>query len=120
MDGSAALDEGNRERVRTAAWILFEQNHDRVDQLEQELSADAASNAGFAFYRMGQYDEAAKWFLQTIALDPRRAIAWLNLGDAYINLQKKTEAKDAYEKFLVVAPNSKSASDVCGKIQCLP
>jgi peptidoglycan/xylan/chitin deacetylase (PgdA/CDA1 family)/TolA-binding protein len=42
MDGSAQLDDGNRERVRTAAWILFEQNHERLDQLEQDLSADAA------------------------------------------------------------------------------
>jgi len=43
MDGSQSLDDGNRERVRTAAWILFEQNHDWLDQLEQDLSADAAS-----------------------------------------------------------------------------
>jgi peptidoglycan/xylan/chitin deacetylase (PgdA/CDA1 family)/TolA-binding protein len=40
MDGAAALDEGNRERVRTAAWILFENNGDRLDNLEQDLRAD--------------------------------------------------------------------------------
>jgi peptidoglycan/xylan/chitin deacetylase (PgdA/CDA1 family)/TolA-binding protein len=42
MDGAAALDEGNRERVRTAAWILFEKNHERLDEMEQGLRADAA------------------------------------------------------------------------------
>jgi hypothetical protein len=41
MDGAAALDEGNRERVRTAAWILFEKNHDRLDEMEQALRTDA-------------------------------------------------------------------------------
>jgi len=42
MDDSSALDEGNRERVRTVAWILFEKNRDRLDKLEDELGADAA------------------------------------------------------------------------------
>ena len=44
MDNAAALDDGNRERVRTAAWILFERNRERLDQLEQSLRADAARN----------------------------------------------------------------------------
>jgi peptidoglycan/xylan/chitin deacetylase (PgdA/CDA1 family)/TolA-binding protein len=44
MDGSSALDEGNRERVRTAAWILFEANRDRLEKMEQDLNADLASN----------------------------------------------------------------------------
>jgi peptidoglycan/xylan/chitin deacetylase (PgdA/CDA1 family)/TolA-binding protein len=43
MDGASALDEGNGERVRTAAWILFERNHDQLDQMEQSLRADAAT-----------------------------------------------------------------------------
>ncbi len=38
MHNSAALDEGNRERVRTAAWILFEKNLNRLDDLEQDSS----------------------------------------------------------------------------------
>jgi len=40
MDDSAALDEGNRERVHTAAWIQFEQNRDRLEKLEEDLHAD--------------------------------------------------------------------------------
>ena len=42
MDDAAALDEGNRERVRTTAWILFEKNRDRLETLEQDLRADLA------------------------------------------------------------------------------
>jgi peptidoglycan/xylan/chitin deacetylase (PgdA/CDA1 family)/uncharacterized caspase-like protein len=44
MDDASALDEGNRQRVRTAAWILFEKNRDRLDRLEESLRADAAKN----------------------------------------------------------------------------
>lgn len=40
MDNSAALDEGNRQRVRTAAWLQFEQNRDRLEKLETDLHAD--------------------------------------------------------------------------------
>ncbi len=86
----------------------------------QPASALFANNTGFAFFRMGQYDEAAKWFLQAIAVDPKRAVAYLNLGDAYFNLKKNAEAKDAYEKFLALAPNSKSAPDVRAKMQSIP
>ena len=44
MDNAAALDAGNHERVRTAAWILFEQNRERIDALEGSLRADSAKN----------------------------------------------------------------------------
>lgn len=40
MDNSAALDEGNRERVHTAGWILFEKNRDRLEKLEEDLRSD--------------------------------------------------------------------------------
>ncbi len=43
MDGVAALDEGNRERVRTAAWILFEKNNERLGDLERDLGAGLAA-----------------------------------------------------------------------------
>lgn len=44
MDNSSALDEGNRERVHTAAWLQFEKNRDRLEKLEQDLCADLAKN----------------------------------------------------------------------------
>ena len=42
MDGSSALDEGNRERVRNAAWILFEKNQERLKKLEDDLGVGLA------------------------------------------------------------------------------
>ena len=115
---AAANDEGMRlykEKLYAEAAAKFTEAFKL-----QPASALFANNTGFAFYRMGQYDEAAKWFLQATAVDPKRAVAWLNLGDAYFNLQKKAEAKDAYGKFLALAPNSKSAPEVREKMQSLP
>jgi peptidoglycan/xylan/chitin deacetylase (PgdA/CDA1 family)/TolA-binding protein len=40
MDGAAILDEGNRERAHTAAWILFENDGERLAKLERDLRAD--------------------------------------------------------------------------------
>jgi len=56
---------------------------------------------------------------ETIALDPHRAIAYLNLGDAYLQMGKKSEAKKAYEKYLELQPNSKVAPGVQEKIKSL-
>lgn len=38
------------------------------------------------------------------------AIAYVNLGDAYLRLGKSTEAKRVFEKYLEVAPTGRSAS----------
>src|SRR5215472_3510821 len=45
MDNSSALDEGNRERVHTAAWIQFEQNRDRLEKVEEDLHADVVNTS---------------------------------------------------------------------------
>jgi len=82
-------------------------------------SALFANNAGFAYYRLNQFDEAVKWLQQAIVLDPKRAIAYVNLGDAFAALQKNAEARAAYEKFLALSPDSKSAPYVREKLKSL-
>lgn len=86
----------------------------------QPSSALFANNVGFVYYRMQRYGDAATWFLRTVTLDPSRAVAYLNLGDAYVNEQKPAEAKAAYQKFLALAPTSRSAPDVRAKLQAIP
>jgi len=44
MDHADALDEGNHQRVRTAAWMLFEENHERLEKLDSRLRSDLARN----------------------------------------------------------------------------
>jgi len=85
----------------------------------QPASALFANNAGFAYYRMNQLDESVKWFQQAIVLDAKRAVAYVNLGDAFRDLHKNDEARAAYEKYLALAPNSKSAPSVHEKLNSL-
>jgi len=82
-------------------------------------NAQAVNNAGFAMYKLEKYEDAVRLFLQTLILDPNRAVAYINLGDAYVKLQKTPEAKAAYEKYLEVLPNSKSAPEVREKLKGL-
>ena len=119
VDAPAALnDEGMRlykeKRYMEAAAKFVEASK------AQPASALFANNAGFAYFRMGQYEDAGRWFQQAISVDPKRTIAYLNLGDTYQEMQKTTQAKDAYEKFLALAPNSKSAAAVRDKLNSLP
>jgi peptidoglycan/xylan/chitin deacetylase (PgdA/CDA1 family)/tetratricopeptide (TPR) repeat protein len=72
-------------------------------------SALAANNAGFALYKQEKFNDAIQWLNQAITLDPRRAIAYMNLGDAYMKVKRDAEAKQSYEKYLELAPTSKSA-----------
>jgi tetratricopeptide (TPR) repeat protein len=57
---------------------------------------------------------------EAIACDPSRAIAYLNLGDAYAKLIRNEEARQAYTKYLDLAPDSKSAPEVKKKLDALP
>ncbi len=82
-------------------------------------NAQAVNNAGFAMYRLEKYEDAVRLFLQTLILDPNRAVAYINLGDAYVKLRKIPEAKAAYEKYLEMLPNSKSAPEVREKVKAL-
>ena len=46
----------------------------------------AANNLGFTYYRLERHAESREWFERTVAIDPKRAVAYLNLGDAYLKL----------------------------------
>jgi len=82
--------------------------------------ARLANDAGFAHYKAGQFQDSVLWFQQAIALDPKRASAYLNLGDAYTKLNRTAEARQAYTQYLELAPNSKSALGVRRKLATLP
>jgi len=79
-----------------------------------------ANNAGFAYYKLAKYEESVIWINKALAIDPKRSVAWLNLGDSYAKLKRNAEARQAYTNYLKLAPNSKSAPDVQKKLGALP
>lgn len=82
-------------------------------------NAEYTNNAGFAYYQMGKYGESVLWLEKTISIDPKRAVAYLNLGDAYAKLRRNAKARQAYTKYLELAPDSKSAPRVKKKLDAL-
>ncbi len=82
-------------------------------------NAEYTNNAGFAYYQMGKYGESVLWLEKTISIDPKRAVAYLNLGDAYAKLRRNAKARQAYTKYLELAPDSKSAPQVKKKLDAL-
>ena len=78
-----------------------------------------ANNTGYALFRQGNFDAAVQWLTQAIEHDPNRAIAYINLGDAYEALHKNAEAKKAFEKYLELSPNGKSANYAKERLKAL-
>jgi hypothetical protein len=85
-------------------------------------NAEYANNVGFAYYRLGDYENAVTWLYKATEIDPKRAVAYLNLGDALVKLNQHREpyAREAYQKYLELAPNSKLAPEVKKKLDALP
>jgi len=104
-----------REKKYREAAAKFEE----AAQLEP-TNSQIANDAGFAYYKLENYEQSVAWFKKAIAIDPRRAVAYRNLGDAYAKLNRNTQARQAYNKYLELAPNSKSAPDVKKKVDALP
>ncbi len=50
--------------------------------------------------------EAARWYENALKIDPSRALAYLNLGDAYARAGLSESAKKAYQTFVVLAPGA--------------
>ena len=72
----------------------------------------AANNLGFVYFKQNQFDQAARWFENTLKIDPSRAIAYLNLGDAYGALKANEKAREAYQTYLELSPSPNSAEAV--------
>jgi len=85
-------------------------------------NAEYANNVGFAYYKLGDYESAVTWLYKTTEIDSKRAVAYLNLGDALLKLNRHREpyAREAYRKYLELAPDSKLAPEVKKKLDALP
>lgn len=92
-----------------------------IDALEKKPDSGLfANNAGFACYKMGRYEEALSYVKASIDLNQNRPIAYLNLGDILVKLNRNAEARDAYTEYLASGPSASAAADVKKKLDALP
>jgi len=93
-----------------------------VSEFEQAVKLDPknatmSNNLGFTLYKFEKYDESVVWLRKALKIDPQRAVAYANLADAYMKMGKTTEARQYYEKYAEMAPNSPSIDYVRKKIE---
>jgi tetratricopeptide (TPR) repeat protein len=70
--------------------------HDPVTTMSKD--AQAFYDQGMALVMSYEWIDAARSFHQALRLDPKLAMAWLGLSDAYFGLQDVDAAKDAHAK----------------------
>jgi len=73
-EGIKAIREGNFDKAIT--------HFQRAVAANSEV-AEYANNLGFAYLKNGQLDESKEAFLNTLLLDPSRAICWLNVSELF-------------------------------------
>ena len=83
------------------------------------LQSQKSVEVGDHYLRNGKYQGAAYRYLDATMWNDSNAIAWLKLGKAEEKLKDKKAAKDAYTKYLEVAPEAKDAPAIRTKLEKL-
>jgi tetratricopeptide (TPR) repeat protein len=75
--------------------------------------------AGEFYFKKGNYGAAADRFRDATQWNEGNADAWLSLGEAEEKRNRGQAARDAYEKYLQLAGNSKNAEKIKKKLEKL-
>jgi tetratricopeptide (TPR) repeat protein len=83
---------------------------------------EAARNvtAGNFYFKKGNYRAAAKRYLEATRWDPTSAEAFFKLGEASEKRKDHDAAREAYSKYLELAPDAKNAGEIKKKIAKWP
>lgn len=76
--------------------------------------------AGNFYYKKGNYRAAAKRYLEATRWDPTSAEALLKLAEADEKVKDFPGAREAYTKYLALAPDAKNAAEIKKKIAKWP
>ncbi len=80
------------------------------------LQAEKELRVGNFYFKKGSYRAAASRFREATRWNPGFAEAWLRLGEAQEKLGDQKAAREAYEKFLSLAPKHKRAAEIRKKV----
>lgn len=82
-------------------------------------SSQAYTYLGSAHYELGHAQQAITYLEQAVRFDGRNSNALITLGSARQEVGNGAGAREAYEQFLVVAPNSRRAEEVRSILESL-
>lgn len=80
------------------------------------LQAEKEITVGKFYMKKGSYKAALRRFQEALKWDPSSGGAWRWLGDAHEKLKDRQAARDAYEKYLKLEPDSKDADEIRRKL----
>lgn len=80
------------------------------------LQAAKEVKIGLYYAKKGKTKAALMRFEEALKWDPGSADAWLNLGDLREKLKDMAGAKEAWTKYLEVAPDAKNAAVIRKKL----
>jgi Tfp pilus assembly protein PilF len=80
------------------------------------LQASKELKIGGFYFKKGSFKAAARRFEEATKWDPNSGEAWLRLAEAHIKLKDDKAARAAWQKYLEVEPDGKSAAEVRKKL----
>jgi tetratricopeptide (TPR) repeat protein len=83
------------------------------------LQAEKELQVGEFYMKKGSYEAAVKRFTEATRWNPSLAEAYLRLGEAEEKFKDRKAAKDAYAKYLELAPDAKKAGEIKKKLSKL-
>jgi tetratricopeptide (TPR) repeat protein len=98
-------------------------DEDAVPSLEKHAFNPVESKkdvtVGDEYFKKGNYRAAAERFRDATAWNPGNAEAWMKLGEAEERREQPKQARQAYEKYLQLAGNTKNAAEVKKRLERL-
>jgi tetratricopeptide (TPR) repeat protein len=83
------------------------------------LHAQKSIDVGTFYLKKGNYDAAIDRFMDAARLQPKLAIPWKLLGEAYEKKHDNVDAIDSYKKYLELFPGAEDAAKVKKRIALL-
>ena len=80
------------------------------------LQAKKDITVGNQYFKKGSYRAAAFRFSEATKWNEADSEAWLRLGEAQEKLKDQKAAREAYEKYLELAPDAKNAPEIQKKV----
>jgi tetratricopeptide (TPR) repeat protein len=83
------------------------------------LQSQKSVDTGDFYFKKGKFQAAANRYLDATMWNDGNAGAWLKLAKADEKVRDLKAAKDAYSKYLAVAPDAKDAGEIRKKLEKL-
>jgi len=84
------------------------------------LEATRNISAGNFYFKKGNFRAAANRFKRATCWDPSSAEAFLRLAESAEKMKDRDAARDAYEKYLALAPDAKNSAEIKKKLAKIP